>query len=420
MERVVVTGMGLVSPLGCGVDLSWQQLLKGESGVKSLDPEVRQDLKVHAAGIVPSIIEDAERGFDSNKVADVKDLRKMDRFIQFGLMAAEEALKQAAWITENESEKDRTATIVASGVGGFHSIASSVLDTYKKGARKLSPFTIPSFLANLAAGHISIKYGFSGPIGTPVTACAAGVQAIGDGMRLIQSGEVDVAICGGAEACIHPVSLGGFAAAKALSTSFQGMHQKASRPFDIDREGFVMGEGAGIVVLESLNHALKRGAKPLAELLGYGTTADAYHLTAGAPNGKGARKAMEKALLQGNIGPQLIDHINAHATSTQLGDKSEIKAIQTLFKAKMDIGVSATKSATGHLLGAAGGIETIFTVKALTDQVVPPTLNFDTPDPEMDGTMAIEKKACSRKIVYALNNGFGFGGVNASLLLKEY
>jgi 3-oxoacyl-[acyl-carrier-protein] synthase II len=288
-----------------------------------------------------------------------------------------------------------------------------------RGIKRLSPFTIPSFLVNLAAGHVSIKFGFKGPLGAPVTACAAGVQAIGDAARMIRSGEVDVAICGGAEACIHPVSLGGFAAARALSTNFNDQPEKASRPFDRDRDGFVMGEGAGILVIESLEHALARGAKPIAEIVGYGTSADAYHLTSGPEDGAGARRAMNLALRQAGINAQQVQHLNAHATSTQVGDAGELAAIKTVFGINSDLAITSTKSATGHLLGAAGGIETIFTALALRDQIIPPTLNLENPDPLADG-LDLVREARPANVEHALSNGFGFGGVNASILLKRW
>lgn len=293
-----------------------------------------------------------------------------------------------------------------------------------RGTRKLSPFTIPSFLVNLAAGHVSIKYGFKGPLGAPVTACAAGVQAIGDAARMIRAGEVDVAICGGAEACIHTVSLGGFAAARALSSAFNDDPTRASRPFDRDRDGFVMGEGAGILVIESLEHALARGAKPIAEIVGYGTSADAYHLTSGPEDGDGAKRAMEMAIKQAGITPGQIQHLNAHATSTPVGDKGELAAIKRVFKLESDgkgkIAVTSTKSATGHLLGAAGGIETIFTALALRDQMIPPTLNLEHKDEVAENIDIVHGSAREAKLDYAISNGFGFGGVNASILLKRW
>ncbi|MGX0957272.1 3-oxoacyl-(acyl-carrier-protein) synthase [Pseudomonas viridiflava] len=292
--------------------------------------------------------------------------------------------------------------------------------TDTRGPRRLSPFTAPSFLANMAAGHVSIRYGFKGPLGAPVTACAAGVQAIGDAARLIRSGEADVAICGGTEAAIDRVTLGCFAAARALSTGVADRPQEVSRPFDRDRDGFVMAEGAGLLVIESLEHALARGATPIAELVGYGTSADAHHLTAGPEDGNGARRAMEQALRQGGVDPSEVQHINAHATSTQVGDKGELAAIQAVFGAGAKVAITSTKSATGHLLGAAGGIEAVFTVLALRDQIVPPTLNLIHPDEAADGLDLVALTARKMPITHALSNGFGFGGVNASALFRRW
>ncbi|QHM96266.1 3-oxoacyl-[acyl-carrier-protein] synthase II [Kosakonia sp. AG348] len=418
-KRIVVTGMGIVSPLGCGVSHVWQSLLQGKSGISRLADEVVDDIPCKVAGQVPSIEEDPQYGFDPLVAIPAKERKKMDRFIEFALVAAKEALTQANWFPQDQAEKDRTATIIATGIGGFNEIANAVRTTDDRGPRRLSPFTIPSFLANLAAGHVSIAHGFRGPIGAPVTACAAGAQAIGDAARMIRSGEADIALCGGSEAAIHRVSLAGFAAARALSSSFNDDPTAASRPFDRDRDGFVMGEGAGLLVIESLEHAQARGATPLAELVGYGTSADAYHLTAGPEDGNGARRAMEAAIRQAEITTADIQHINAHATSTQVGDKGELAAIKGLF-GDAPVAITSTKSATGHLLGAAGGIEAIFTIQALRDQVVPPTLNLHHPDSEAEGLHLVALTAQPLEIRYALSNGFGFGGVNASLLLKRW
>jgi 3-oxoacyl-[acyl-carrier-protein] synthase II len=418
-KRIVVTGMGIVSPLGCGVPHVWQSLLQGKSGITRLADEQVEDIACKVAGQVPSVDDDPLHGFDPAVAIPAKERKKMDRFIEFAMVAAHEALMQAGWFPANQAEKDRTATVIATGIGGFNEIANAVRMTNDRGPRRLSPFTIPSFLANLAAGHVSIAHGFRGPIGAPVTACAAGAQAIGDAARIIRSGEADIALCGGSEAAIHRVSLGGFAAAKALSSSFNDWPETASRPFDRDRDGFVMGEGAGIIVIESLEHALARGATPLAELSGYGTSADAWHLTAGPEDGNGARRAMEAAICQAGIEATDIQHINAHATSTQVGDKGELAAIKHLFGAHQ-VAITSTKSATGHLLGAAGGIEAIFTIQALREQIVPPTLNLHHPDSDAAGLDLVALTAQPRYMRYALSNGFGFGGVNASLLLKRW
>ncbi|MDQ3203387.1 MAG: beta-ketoacyl-ACP synthase II [Pseudomonadota bacterium] len=419
-RRVVVTGMGLVSPLGCGVETVWARLLAGQSGLRNLADDVVADLPAKVGGAVPTMAEDAEAGFDPDLATPPKEQKKMDRFIMFAMEAARQAVEQSGWQPQTAEAQERTATIIGSGVGGFGAIADAVRTTDTRGPRRLSPFTIPSFLVNLAAGHVSIQHGFKGPLGAPVTACAAGVQAIGDAARLIRCGEADIAVCGGAEAAIDRVSLAGFAAARALSSGFNDIPERASRPFDSDRDGFVMGEGAGLLVIESLEHALARGAQPLAELVGYGTSADAYHLTAGPEDGSGARRAMSLALAQAGISPAQVQHLNAHATSTPVGDLGELAAIKALFGADNKIAVTSTKSATGHLLGAAGGLEAIFTLLAIRDQIVPATLNLDNPDPAAQGVDIVRGEARPMAIEYALSNGFGFGGVNASVLFKRW
>ncbi len=420
MRRIVVTGMGAVTPLAADVETSWSRLLAGCSGIRRLPDDVVGDLPAKIGGVVPSLEEDPDAGFDPNTVFAPKDQRKVDRFILFGLSAAQEALAQAKWTPVSEADRLRTATIIASGIGGFPAITEAVRTVDQRGVRRLSPFTVPSFLVNLAAGHISIRYGFKGPLGAPVTACAAGIQAIGDAARLIRANEADIAVCGGTEACLNTVSLGGFAAARSLSTGFNETPAHASRPFDVSRDGFVMGEGAGILVVEELSHALARGAKPLAEFVGYGTTADAYHVTSGPEDGDGARRAMEIAIAQAGISARAIGHLNAHATSTPVGDLGEIQAIRRVFSTDSTIAVSATKSATGHLLGAAGGLGAIFAILALRDQVAPPTLNLSAPDPAGDGIDFVAIRARPLEMDYAIANGFGFGGVNASALFRRW
>jgi len=420
MRRIVVTGMGALSPLGANVSSSWARLKAGRSGIRRLPDEVVGDLPAKVGGVVPSIDEDAEAGFDPDRVLPPKDQRKVDRFILFALAAVDEALAQARWKPISEEDRLRTATVIASGIGGFPAITDAVRTVDQKGPRRLSPFTIPSFLVNLAAGQVSIRHGFKGPIGAPVTACAAGVQAIGDAARLIRANEVDIAVCGGTEACMNIVSLGGFAAARSLSAGFNDTPELASRPFDMLRDGFVMGEGTGILVIESLSHALARGAEPLAELVGYGTTADAHHITSGPEDGAGAARAMQIAIKQAGISPRDIQHLNAHATSTPIGDRGEIEAIRSVFGEAPELAVSGTKSATGHLLGAAGGLEAIFTIMALRDQISPPTLNLNAPDPASDGIDIVANVARPMLMNYAITNGFGFGGVNASAVFKRF
>ncbi|MFZ4834644.1 beta-ketoacyl-ACP synthase II [Rouxiella sp. Mn2063] len=419
-RRVVITGIGAVSPLGCDIETIWQRLLAGESGIRTLPEEIAATLSVKIGGQVPTLEQDPQSGFDPDLAVLPKDQKKMDRFIQFAMAAADQAIAHAGWQAESAEQQERTATVVGSGIGGFPAIAHAVRTNDSRGAKRLSPFTIPSFLVNLAAGQVSIKHHFKGPIGAPVTACAAGVQAIGDAVRLIRNDEADIALCGGAEAAIDTVSLGGFAAAKAMSTGFNDQPHTASRPFDSARDGFVMGEGAGMLIIEELEHALARGAKPLAEIVGYGTSGDAYHMTSGAEDGEGAGRAMRQALRQAGIQPSEVQHLNAHATSTPVGDLGEINAIKNLFGADGKLAVTSTKSATGHLLGAAGGLETIFTLLAIRDQIVPPTLNLENKDPAAEGLNIVGNTAQPCEITYALSNGFGFGGVNACVLLKRW
>lgn len=419
-KRIVVTGMGALTPLGCGVEPVWRRLLAGQSGIRRLPESLIGDLSISIGGQVPDRTQDPEAGFDPDQLLAAKEQRKMDRFILFALAAAHEALAQAGWAPQTAEQQERTATIIASGVGGFPAIAEAVRTTDSKGPRRLSPFTISSFLSNMAAGHVSIQHGLKGPLGAPVTACAAGVQAIGDAARMIRAGEVDVAVCGGAEAAIHRVSLAGFAAARALSSDHNETPEQASRPFDTARDGFVMGEGAGLLVIEELEHALARGAKPIAELVGYGTSADAYHMTAGPEDGDGARRAMQQALRQAGVQASQVQHLNAHATSTPVGDKGELAAIKTVFGTHSGLAISATKSATGHLLGAAGGIEAIFAILALRDQVAPATLNLQAADSAADGLDLVRGEARHMPMEYALSNGFGFGGVNASVLFRRW
>lgn len=419
MKRIVVTGMGIVSPLGCNVSHVWTNLLAGHSGIVGLPKTIVDGIAAKVAGLVPGYSEQYPAGFDPNQAAELKEQRKMDRFILFALVAAKQALEQAGWRANSEEEQFRTATIISSGIGGFGAIADAVRMTESRGPRRLSPFTIPSFLANMAAGAVSIRYGFKGPIGAPVTACAAGVQAIGDAARMIRAGEADIALCGGAEACIDRVSLGAFAASRALSTDFSETPRRASRPFDQARDGFVIAEGAGLLVIESLEHALRRGARPIVELVGYGTSADAHHMTSTPDDGCGAHRAMEIALNQAGIAAIDVQHLNAHATSTAMGDRSELRAIKSVFGKTHGPAVSATKSATGHLLGAAGGVEAIFTALAVRDQIAPATLNLENRDVEAEGVDIVSGKPRALKINYAMSNGFGFGGVNASILFKR-
>ncbi|MEP3349992.1 MAG: beta-ketoacyl-ACP synthase II [Marinomonas sp.] len=418
-QRIVITGMGLVSPLGLGVESVWQRLIRGESGISKLPTDLSDGLNTHIAGQVPSHTEQ-ENGLNEVDYLSPKERKRVDLFTLFALAAADEALTQANWFPEDKADKEATATIIATGIGGLPTITHAQSILTEQGARRLSPFTVPAFLANLAAGNVSIKYGFQGPIGTPVTACAAGVQAIGDAMRMLRTGEAKVALAGGTEACIDPLSLAGFGALKALSTN-NAEPEKASRPFDKDREGFVMGEGAGLVVLETLEHALARGATPLVEIVGYGTSGDAYHLTSGPESGEGAARAMSAALTMAEVSADKIGYVNAHATSTPVGDRGEINALRSLFGDNIsNVPISSTKSATGHLLGAAGGVETIFSAQSLISGVLPPTLNLEQPEETMADLDLIPKTARNKQVDYVLCNGFGFGGVNAAIILKRY
>jgi len=418
-DPIVVTGMGAVSPLGVGVATNWQRLVAGKSGLVANTRFDTADYSCRVAGLVPSKAEDTN-GFDAADFIEAKDARKMDLFMHYAIGATEEALDQADWRPQGDGEKARTAVIIATGVGGFPAITHAVQTVAQRGPRRLSPFTVPAFLPNLAAGHISIRHGFTGPLGCPVTACAASAQAIGDGMRLIMTGEADVAVCGGSDACVDPVSIGGFGAARALSTAYNDAPERASRPFDKGHDGFVLSEGAATVIIERLSHAKARGVTPLAVLSGYGTTADAYHITAGRPDGAGAAAAMRAALAMAGLGPEAIDYVNAHSTSTPVGDSAEIAALATIFPDRgKDLAVTSTKSATGHLLGAAGALEAVYSVMALREGIVPPGLNIDDPDKEADRFDLVPNVAKEKPLTHVLSNGFGFGGVNASLVFSK-
>lgn len=416
-KPIVVTGMGLVTPLGCGQAAVWQRLVEGRSGIGPITRFDPEGLPAQIAGQVPARAEDSA-GLDVEAVISTKDRKKVDLFTIYALAAAEEALTQAGWKPEDEALRERTATVIATGIGGFPVITEAKTLMDSRGPRRLSPFVVPAFLANLAAGNVAIRYGFKGPMGTPVTACAAGLQAIGDGVRLLRTGEADIVLAGGTEACIEPLAIAGFAAARALSQR-NDAPAAASRPFDRDRDGFVMGEGAGLMVLESLDHALARGAEPLVEIAGYGTSTDAYHLTAGPEDGSGAARAMRACLAMGGLAPEAIGYVNAHATSTPVGDRGEIAALRSLFGARLpQLPISSTKSAIGHLLGAAGGVEAVFTALALRSGVLPPTLNLHNPDEGLEELDFVPLQARKQQAGAALCNGFGFGGVNAALALK--
>ncbi|GHB26294.1 3-oxoacyl-[acyl-carrier-protein] synthase 2 [Pseudovibrio japonicus] len=417
-DPIVVTGMGLVTPLGCGVMEVWERLLAGKSGVRQIERFTVDDLQTTIAGLVPSSLED-DCGLDPDRVISKKDRKKIDLFTLYALAAAEEALSQAGWRPETQEQLDRTATIIGTGIGGFPVVTAALHTLDTKGPRRISPFVVPQFLGNLAAGNVSIKYGFRGPIGAPVTACAAGLQGIGDGMRIISSGEADVAVVGGTEACIDRLALAGFNAARALSTDNDNP-QTASRPYDKSRSGFVLSEGAGLLVIEKMSHAINRGATPLVILEGYGTSADAYHLTAGPEDGAGAALAIRRALTGAECDTEEIGYINGHATSTSVGDAGEIAALRSVFSETLPkVPISSTKSATGHLLGAAGSVEVIFTSLATITGSLPATLNFRQGDLDTKDLDFIPDLGRKKSIERALCNAFGFGGVNACLVIKS-
>ena len=418
MRRVVVTGMGIACPLGLGVEHVWARLLAGESGITAIQSFDVADLPAKIAGTVP-LGSKAEGKLDLGEWIPIKDQKKMDRFIHFGLVAATQAVEDSGWMPEDEEGRCATGVMIGSGIGGLETIFEASALVIQGKARRLSPFFIPSALINLASGHLSIKYGFKGPNHSAVTACATGVHAIGDAARLIMLGDADVMVAGGAEAAVNPLGIAGFCAARALSTGFNDTPSRGSRPWDKDRDGFVMGEGAGVVVLEEYEHAKKRGAKIYAEVGGYGMSGDAHHITAPAEGHDGAFRAMKAALKNGGVMPEQIQYVNAHGTSTPLGDDLELEAVERFFgDSARGLAMSSTKSATGHLLGAAGAIEAIFSILAIRDNVAPPTLNLDEPSRE-SVIDRVAKQAQQRRIDVALSNSFGFGGTNASIIFKR-
>ncbi|GAA0777321.1 beta-ketoacyl-[acyl-carrier-protein] synthase II [Roseibium denhamense] len=419
MRRVVVTGMGVVSPVGTGVDRFWERITEGANGIRRITRFDAADLACQVAGEVPDVSEDPY-GFDVDAVMDPKEQRRTDRFIHLAMAATGEALQDAGWAPQTDSEKERTGIIIGTGVGGFPAMTAGTRLVDEKGPRRASPFLVPSFLANLAAGQISIRFGLKGPLGAPVTACAASLQAIGDAARLIRAGEADVMVTGGSEACLDRVSYAGFCAAKAMSSKRNEAPDGASRPFDQDRDGFVMGEGAGTLILEEYDHARARGATILAELTGYGTSADAYHVTASSPDGEGGLRAMKQALKSAGLAASEIGYVNAHSTSTPVGDAAEIAALTTLFEGRgKDLAVSSSKSMFGHLLGAAGAVEAVACIQALRTGHLPPSRNLTSPDEAIAGFELVPDTAIKRDVSHILTNGFGFGGVNASAVFSR-
>lgn len=417
MRRVVVTGMGIACPLGLGVEHVWRRLITSESGIGAIQSFDTKDLPCKVAGQVPTGVR-AEGGLDIAEWIPVKDVKKMDRFIHLGLVAATEAVEDSGWLPDNEEDRCATGVMIGSGIGGLQTIYEASIQVHEGRARRLSPFFIPSALINLASGHVSIKYGFKGPNHSAVTACATGVHAIGDAARLIMWGDADVMVAGGAEAAVCELGIAGFCASRALSTGFNDQPTKASRPWDKDRDGFVMGEGAGVLVLEEYEHARQRGAKIYAEIAGYGMSGDAYHITAPAEGHDGAVRSMRAAFRNGRVTPEQIQYVNAHGTSTPLGDDLELEAVEKVFgDAAKELAMSSTKSATGHLLGAAGAVEAIFSILAVRDNVAPPTLNLDEPSRE-SVVDRVANTAQERRIDCALSNSFGFGGTNASVIFR--
>jgi 3-oxoacyl-[acyl-carrier-protein] synthase II len=419
MRRVVVTGMGLLTPLGCGVETSWQRLLKGESGAKKVDTFDVSDISCKIACAIPR--GDGSNGtFNPDQWMEPKEQRKVDDFIVYAMCAAKQALDDAGWRPQSYEDQIHTGVLIGSGIGGIEGIAETAVALKEKGPRRVSPFFIPGRIINLASGFVSIAHGLKGPNHAVVTACSTGAHAIGDAARMVALGDADVMVAGGTESPVNRISLAGFAAVRALSTNFNDEPTRASRPYDRDRDGFVMGEGAGAVVLEALDHAKARGAKIYAELVGYGLSGDAYHITAPSPDGDGAFRCMTMAIKRAGISAGDIDYINAHGTSTPLGDEIELGAVQRLLgNAAGRISMSSTKSCIGHLLGAAGAVEAIFSILAIRDQIAPPTINLDNPSVETPIDL-VPHVARKRDIYTALSNSFGFGGTNASLIFTRY
>ena len=418
MNRVVVTGIGMVSPLAANVKDTWNQLIHSKSGINKITSFDTEDLNVKIAGQIPN--KEEKFGFDANAFVEPKDQRKIDDFILYAIAAADQAIVDSEIGQLNDEDSKKAGVLIGSGIGGLQSIAKANETLQEKGPKRMSPFFIPSCLVNLASGQISIKHGFKGPNHSVVTACSTGAHAIGDAARIIKAGEADIMIAGGSEAAVCRLGIAGFAAARALSTNFNDFPEKASRPWDKKRDGFVMGEGAGIVVLENYEKAKKRGARIYAEVLGYGLTGDAYHITAPAADGNGGYRCMEAALSNGRINIEDINYINAHGTSTPLGDEIELNSVSKLFSNSIDsISMSSTKSSIGHLLGAAGAVEAIFCILSTYHDIVPPTLNLEEPCQEPLKIDLVPNKAKEKKVQNALSNSFGFGGTNASLIVGK-
>lgn len=418
LRRVVVTGMGIVSPLGCGIEPTWANILAGKSGARRIDDFQVDDIACQIAHRVP-IGDTADGKFNADDWMDVKDQRKVDPFIVYAMAAAKQAIDDAGVEPKTQEDAERTGTLIGSGIGGLGGIYETSVILHEKGPRRVSPFFIPGRLINLASGYVSIRFGLKGPNHSVVTACSTGAHAIGDSWRIIAMGDADVMVAGGAESCVNRIALAGFAACRALSTNFNDAPEKGSRPYDKDRDGFVMGEGAGVVVLEEYERAKARGAKIYGEVVGYGMSGDAYHITAPSEDGDGGFRAMGAAVKRAGISPSEIDYINAHGTSTPLGDEIELGAVTRLLgDAASGAAMSSTKSAIGHLLGAAGAVEAIFSLLAMRDSIAPPTLNLDNPS-VISVINLVPHTPLKKEINVALSNSFGFGGTNASLIFRK-
>lgn len=423
MRRVVVTGLGIVSPLGRGVDNNWKKIIDGKSGIRKVEGLDLKDVPVSIGGQI--IFGQGDSEFDPDTVMEPKEQKRVDRFILFGLAAGRDAVEDSGWKPEDEEDKERSGVMMGAGIGGLQTIYENSVILHESGCRKISPFFIPASLINLISGHLSIEYGYKGPNHACVTACSTGTHAIGDAAAIIARGDADVMVAGGAEAAICPIGLAGFSRLRALAADRNDEPEKASRPWDKDRSGFVMGEGSGALVLEELEHAKARGAKIYAEVVGYGMSGDAYHITAPASDGDGAYRAMKMAAKNANRDHGLelddIGYINAHGTSTPVGDPQEIVAVRKLFGENVGkVSISSTKSAIGHLLGAAGAVEAIYSIKALNDNICPPTLNLENPDEEFAGLDLVPLKAKKKELKAVMSNSFGFGGTNSSVIFKKY
>lgn len=422
MRRVVVTGLGMVSPLGVGVNHNWSSITSGKSGIRKIERFDASDISSQVAGLVPYVSEgfEGDHAFDPDKFVSPKEQKKIDTFILYAIAAAEEAVNDSGWKPEDNESLERTGVVIGSGIGGLQTVYNTSQTLSEKGPRRVSPFSVPAMLINLASGQVSIKHGFKGPNHSVVTACASGTHAIGDAARMIMLDDADVMVAGGAESAVNRIGVSSFAALRALSTGYNDDPASASRPFDDGRDGFVIAEGSGILILEEYEHAKARGAKIYGEITGYGMSGDAYHITSPAADGDGGFRAMKAAMKRAEMNPEDIDYVNAHGTSTPMGDGIECGAVKRMFANSLDtISMSSTKSSIGHLLGAAGAVEAIYSIKALETGILPPTLNLDNVSESCKGIDLVPHTAKEKKINTVLSNSFGFGGTNASLVMKK-